>query len=192
MRRKLKAPANDPHGVRARALEAATDILTQLGIEKLNLRMIADRAGIGLTSIYYYFASKEQLLLSLALAGFEEIAGDIARAVAGDADHPFRAGSQAYLAYAQRRPARYALMFDERLMARHEELRQAANATFEQFREIVRHDPRFPSEKADGIAWTLWALGRGMSAMALSQPGGITPEQQALFSVGVGFLISRG
>lgn len=187
-----KDPANDRHGVRARALEAATEILTHQGIEKLNLRMIADKAGIGLTSIYYYFASKEDLLLSLALAGFAEIGGDIARAVAADRDHPFRAGSQAYLAYAQRRPARYALMFDERLMARHQELRQAANATFEQFREIVRNDARFPSDKADGIAWTLWALGRGMSAMSLSEPGGATPEQQAWFGVGVNFLLSRG
>lgn len=193
MRRKFQDGGHDVHGVRARALEAAGEILQTQGLDKLNLRMIADRAEIGLTSIYYYFASKEDLLLSLALSGFDEVRKNIAEAVASHQDeNSFRAGCRAYLSYSQRRPALYALMYDEQLMSRHETLREAEERTFAEFREIVRQDSRFPSNKADGIAFALWALGRGISAIALSQEGGaVTPEQLALFSTGANYLISR-
>lgn len=192
MKRKFQDGVHDLHGIRARALEAAGEILSAQGLEKLNLRTIADKAEIGLTSIYYYFASKEDLLLSLALSGFDEVRRNIAQAVAQDADNPFRAGCRAYLSYSQRCPALYALMYDEQLMSRHEALREAEEATFAEFRDVVRRDARFPTEKADGIAFALWALGRGISAIALSQEGGaLTGEQLALFSTGANHLISR-
>ena len=179
--------------MRARALEAAGEILQTQGLEKLNLRMIAEKAEIGLTSIYYYFASKEDLLLSLALSGFDEVRRNISQAVAKDeGENPFRAGARAYLSYSQKRPALYALMYDEHLMSRHDDLRQAEHATFSEFREIIRKDSRFPADKADGIAFVLWALGRGASAIALSQEGGaMSPEQQALFTIGANYLIAR-
>lgn len=192
MRRMIKDVSHDIHGVRARALEAASDILATQGLEKLNLRLIAEKADIGLTSIYYYFASKEDLLLSLALSGFDEVRRRIAQAVAADQENGFRAGSRAYLGYSQRKPALYALMYDQQLMSRHEVLREAEDAAYAEFLGVVKGDPRFPSERAAGIAYALWALGRGVAAMALSQEdGSLTPEQTALFSDGANYLIAR-
>lgn len=192
MKRKRQDAAQDPHGVRARALEAATEILTAQGLDRLNLRTIADKAEIGLASIYYYFAGKEDLLLSLALAGFEEVRKDLADAAAQMGDDPFRAGARVYLGFSQRKPAIYGLMYDARLLSRHAVLREAEAATFRRFQEVIRRDRRFPADKADAVAWALWVLGRGVSAMASSQEGGrLTPQQQQWFSEGANYLINR-
>lgn len=184
---------HDLPGVRARVLDAASDILASQGIAKLSLRLIAEQADIGLTSIYYYFPSKEALVLSLAISGHEEVRKAMIEVAAqAEGEERFRVVARAYLSYSQLKPSVYELMHDEGLMSRHETLREAENATLLTFREVVREDPRFPSEKADGIAFALFALGRGLSAIGLSQPGKtVTPEQQALFSMGVGYLIWR-
>jgi len=60
-------------GVRARALAAAGELLAEHGAEEMSLRGIAERAGIGLASIYHHFENKEDLLLRLALRGFTDL-----------------------------------------------------------------------------------------------------------------------
>jgi AcrR family transcriptional regulator len=163
-------------GVRSRALSAAAAILAAQGRDELSLRAIAETAGVGLASIYHYFASKEELLLSLALAGFEDLRGNMlewrGRPEAGP---PMRAGARAFFGFVEARPALFSLMFDERLLARHETLRQAEQRIFLAYKAAVEADVRIPPRRQENAAYALWALGRGIAAIIASYPGGRPP-----------------
>ena len=60
-------------GVRGKALSAATELLNKVGMESLSIRTIAARAGIGTSSMYHHFPNKEELLLQIALGGFQNL-----------------------------------------------------------------------------------------------------------------------
>lgn len=90
------------------------------------------------------------------------------------------------------RPALYKLMFDQQLMARHRGLREAERRAFTASLDVVARDRRFPPELARSIATTLWTLGRGMGAMALSQPGQqLDAAFRAAISEALAYLIDR-
>ena len=180
-------------GVKARALAAAAHILATQGADELSLRAIAESAGIGLASIYHYFASKEALLLQLAIEGFADLRRDMLELQADPAfASPMRGGHRAFFNFAETRPALFSLMFSDRLMARHESLRDADHNTFLAYREAVRADGRIPARYKDEAALALWALGRGIAAMQSSQPGGVMPaELAAKLFVGAGYLIDH-
>jgi len=54
-------------GTRERILEIALELFTEQGYERTSLRQIAERLGFSKAAIYYHFASKEEILLTLHL-----------------------------------------------------------------------------------------------------------------------------
>lgn len=185
--------AHEISGVKARALTAAARILAEQGREALSLRAIAESAQVGIASIYHYFAGKEELLLSLALGGFESLRRVMASAdVSRQGVRPIGQGAQAFFAFTGDNPELFALMYDVPMMSRHEVLRTAEHQAFLAFREYVASDPRFPPQVAPNVAAALWALGRGIAAIASSQPDGKLSEEQSetIFS-GAGYLLDR-
>jgi AcrR family transcriptional regulator len=179
--------------VKARALDAASAILAEQGVEDLNLRAIAESAGIGISSMYHYFAGKEELLLSLALKGFEDLRADIDRnRQTGGFINPLGAGARAYFGFAETRSALFSVMFSERLLTRHEALREAERQTMVAFQATVDDDPRFPADRKADVAAALWALGRGIAAITSSHPGGKLPEDfAARLQGGLSYLLNR-
>jgi AcrR family transcriptional regulator len=180
-------------GVRARALAAAGALLDEVGADELSLRLIADRAGIGLASIYHYFENKDALLLSLALNGV----GDLRRMVLDwqrnpEFVSPMRGGARAFFAFAQNRPRLFSLMFSERLLANHAALREAEQQVVLAYKAAVEADDRIPAHHQENAAYALWALGRGMAAIIGSYPSGQMPPElmQKLFAGG-GYLIDH-
>lgn len=193
MSREGRNPIREVPGVRARALAAASEILAAEGVAGLSLRAIADAAGIGLASIYHYFANKEALLVSLALAGFE----DLRRAIldgqsAPGQTSPMRGGAQAFFAFVQSRPALFSLMFSEGLLAGHASLRQAEHGVLLAYKAAVEADDRIPERHRENAAYALWALGRGMASILASYRDEPMPPEvlQKLFAGG-GYLIDR-
>ncbi len=180
-------------GVRAKALAAAGALLAEVGADELSLRLIADRAGIGLTSIYHYFENKDALLVSLALGGLEDLRRDIlALQKSPEFDSPMRGGARAFFAFAESRPRLFSLMFSERLLVRHEALREAEQKIVLAYQAAVEADDRIPPRHQENAAYALWALGRGMAAIIASYPGGRPPEDllTKLFAGG-GYLIDH-
>lgn len=178
--------------VRIRALRAAGELLAEGGTEKLNLRMIAARADIGLASIYYYFASKDELFLQLALDGFAALQ-EAMRNGAETSGDLFRGASSAYLEFAQDNSPLYRVMYDERMLAGFPVLHEAERGTLATFTAFVERDGRFPAEHAANIAWTLYAFGRGMSSLGASYPEGKLPEEQwRIFRAGLYYMLSGG
>jgi AcrR family transcriptional regulator len=189
----IRQASHDTGSLKGKVLTAAARLLAAQGAEDLSLRAIADAAGIGLASIYHYFASKEELLLSLAIEGFADLRGDILRFQVDPAfTSPMQGGHRAFLTFAQDRPALFSLMFSERLMARHAVLREADHQTFLAYQSAVQADPRIPGPYKEKAALAIWALGRGMAAMISSQPDGKLPDEMAatLFA-GAAYLINH-
>jgi AcrR family transcriptional regulator len=64
-----------------RILDAAGELIVQDGIATLSTRLIAQRAGIPVASLYQYFADKEQILLALVERDMAEMDAAVAAAV---------------------------------------------------------------------------------------------------------------
>jgi AcrR family transcriptional regulator len=188
----IRHASHETGSLKGKVLSAAARLLATEGAEDLSLRAIADAAGIGLASIYHYFANKEDLLLNLAVDGFEDLRRDILQQQADPALTPMQGGHRAFFAFAQTRPALFSLMFSARLLARHANLRDAEHQTFLAYQAAVRADDRIPEPHKEKAALAIWALGRGMAAMISSQPDGQLPEEMAatLFA-GAAYLINH-
>lgn len=172
-----RATGGEGLGVKTRALIAARELLSERGHDRLNLRMIATRAKSGLASIYYHFESKDALFLQLAIDGYHVLCGSMLEA-RQSSDDIFRSVSTAYLGFAQDNTDLYRLMYDERMLAAHEDLRKCERNTLGLFEESVALDGRFPSEHSANIASTLYAFGRGLSSLGSSYPERKLPEEE--------------
>ena len=188
-----KTSLQDAAGIRGKALDAAAAILAEQGAEALNLRAIAEMAGIGLASIYHYFENKEALLVSLALMGLEDLRRDILEyQERPEFASPMRGGARAFFHFVETRPELFSLMLGERLLSRHSELRQAEYRMFEAYKAAVLRDDRIPEHRRENAAHALWALGRGMAAIIASYPAGQRPaDVMEKLSAGAAWLIDR-
>ncbi len=185
--------AHQTGGVRSKAIAAALEILATAGPDQMSLKAIAARAEIGIASIYHYFASKDDLLLCLAILGFEDLRRQIER-FQGLPDYapPMRAGSVAFLTFAEQRPQQVSLMFSERLMARYDALREAEQGAFAAFCAAVEADQRMPTPHRANVALALWTLGRGIAGLTSSQPDRkIPPDTFARLLAGAAYLINH-
>lgn len=179
--------------VRAKALSAAAHILATRGIEELSLRAIADSAGIGIASIYHYFENKEELLVNLALMGFGELREQIF-SYQGQPEYasPMQASARAFFDFAETRPALFSLMFSEQLMVRNEALREAEYKTLQVYQEAVEADDRIAPRHRANAAHALWAMGRGIAAIASSHPDGkLPPEMAEKLFAGAAYLVNH-
>lgn len=85
------AARRQPGQARSRALvgavmDAAMVLIEEVGVEELQMKQIAERAGVKLTAVYRYFPNKESIIRSVAMDAFaadsawmEEIFGDVER-----------------------------------------------------------------------------------------------------------------
>lgn len=188
----IRHASHQTHGVKAKAMSAAAHILETRGIEALNLRAIAEEAGIGIASMYHYFSNKEDILLSLGVMGFESLRRDMIDAQPSSGALPIGASAVAFFKFSETRAELFSLMFNPRLLARHEALREAENKTFLTHEAVVQSDPRIPKEHHQSAAYALWALARGMAAIMSSQPDGkLPPELADRLMAGAGYLLSH-
>lgn len=80
---------------RGRVLDAAAALFADQGYAATTLRQIATQAGVDASSIYYYFASKEEILDEVLRIGIDAVYGAVREAVADlpdDARHRDRIG----------------------------------------------------------------------------------------------------
>ncbi|MDD3838274.1 MAG: TetR/AcrR family transcriptional regulator [Phenylobacterium sp.] len=171
------APRRGPYQigtVRARLLDEALDILEHEGLQALNLRDLAARAGITAGSLYHHFDGKAALLAELAAAGFEELRRRVEKAGCEAAEGGrVRAWALAYFGFAQDRPALYALMFDPTI-AHAAQVAQARALAVRTIQVLVEGSPVLPRSTAplDTIALAVWAAAHGAASLTLSGAGG--------------------
>lgn len=62
----LLNPQDEPGLRRAALLEAAFDVIAEVGFEGLRTRAVAERAGVNIATLHYYFPSKQALVEGVA------------------------------------------------------------------------------------------------------------------------------
>jgi AcrR family transcriptional regulator len=170
--------ANARAELRAAILSAAAAVFAEEGYEQLSLRKVAGRIGYTATTIYSYFADKDDLVLAVLLEGFERF-GVALDTAARQVDEPWErlaAVGVAYVRFALTNPDHYRLMFLQRgdlLFRERQGARSpaidAADVLFDAVRDAMaagalrQDDPR-------ETAFQLWAIVHGFAALALTVP----------------------
>jgi AcrR family transcriptional regulator len=162
------------HGdLRAALLAEAAAMIAEGGTASVTMRAIGQRLGVSRAAPYRHFADKTALLVAVAAAGFDRLKNRLQAVDAGarrtSAERLRRMGEE-YVRFALENPAHYRLMYGKEALTRedHPELREAANALFEQFvgvfqahqrsGVIKRQDPRVQ-------AYVAWSAVHGLASL---------------------------
>jgi AcrR family transcriptional regulator len=91
---------------RAALLDAATRLWSERGVDEVKVEEICDEAGVSKGLFYFYFATKEDLLVELAMARDDEVAAAVDAAIEADepVDEVVRRGIGVTTRLAQRAP----------------------------------------------------------------------------------------
>jgi AcrR family transcriptional regulator len=97
---------------RAAILEDALEVFSARGFNEASLDEVATRGGISKALIYEHFASKRELQLALLDTFVHELIGRVVGAIAGADENEarLRAGIEAFLEFAEERPAALRLL----------------------------------------------------------------------------------
>ena len=108
------------HGdLRAALLEAALEIITEHGPQKLTIREVARKACVSHTAPYRHFANKDDLIVAVVKQGFELMTQtmlDKKNAAEPDPISQFAASGTAYVDFALQHPAYYRVMYSGDLL----------------------------------------------------------------------------
>ena len=158
------------HGDLRRALvDAAVEIITDKGAEAFTLREAARRLGVNHRAAYRHFADKTSLLAAVAEQGFaalgEATRAEIAAAAATDPEARLLAMARAYVAWADRHPAHFRVMFGPRL---NEDGPPAFEATMAEAYGVLEQEIRavLSEAPADAVI-AYWATLHGLASLVL-------------------------
>ncbi len=110
-------PRGEGGRLREQLVQAAAELLDELGdASRLSVRAIARRAGVSPTALYLHFPDRDALVTATCDACFTAFNDTLLAAASGDSDPRTRleAMGLAYLAFTERQPALYAVIFSAR------------------------------------------------------------------------------
>lgn len=158
----------EARGTRSKALVSAEELLHAGGHEAVTLRQIADRAGVGIGTLYHYFRGKDDLFVHLAVEGFRQLRLAITAAGSAGSEASLQRAAEAFLTFAEDRPALMVLMFDDRRLRRSPLVLAAECECFVAYRCLMEADDRIPSAHKEDSAVAFWVMGRGVAAFLSS------------------------
>jgi AcrR family transcriptional regulator len=164
------------HGNLPAALVAtARQILDESGMQAVGLRETARRVGVSATAAYRHFASKEELLASVAAEGFRELGAAMEGATRGS--NPLSRAGLAYVGFAQQNRGLFRLMFGPVLSerAKYPALRAATEGVEAQLLRGVDDLDQRPLDD-NRAAMAAWALVHGLSYLVVD---GFVPATRA-------------
>ncbi|MGY3448417.1 TetR/AcrR family transcriptional regulator [Bradyrhizobium sp. USDA 4353] len=194
------------HGDLKRALiAAATDLLEQEGAEALSFRAVARAAGVSQSAPYNHFAGKEDLLATIAEAGFVALAAAqteaAARWPAGE-DRLTGLGLD-YIRFAVSQPQLYRLMFGVGVNDWHAypDVSAAKRSTFAPLHQALGEflGSTAPAVTLEQAAVAAWGLAHGLAMLRIDgslagrdRVGDAGPEEGALRLFGRGLRAACG
>jgi AcrR family transcriptional regulator len=174
------------HGDARNALiSAAEELLESVGAG-LSLRQLSERAGLSRQAAYNHFADKQALLAELAGAGFERLAAALRRATAGRSGKAALEGAaEAYIAFAQRSPAQFRLMFSRELvdLSRFPAASSAGAAAFGVLVNVV--ETVATHEQVADLSLAAWCIVHGYATLCIEanlEPKERRQERARLFA----------
>ncbi len=169
------------HGnLREALIQAALTLIAERGLAGFAIAELARAVGVSPAAPYRHFRDRDAVVAEVARRGFDGLSAVLRQAAeAGDADPQgaLERCAQAHLAFAARKTAVYAAMFEPHFpVSAHPELsrarddafaviRRAAQAAYGQWRGPVRPPPMM-------VALHVWSLTHGIAALFIGRDGG--------------------
>jgi len=133
-----------PQNTRAKILNAAKSVFGRYGFQKSSLADVAAEARMGKSSIYYYFASKEDLFRAVVDAEFKTLSDRVREAVAAESspEAKLRAFVLTRMRVSRELASAYAALHDDYLVGLpfvEEVRREAFEEEVQTIRSILEH-----------------------------------------------------
>jgi AcrR family transcriptional regulator len=166
-------PRGEGGRLREQLVQAAAELLDELGdASRLSVRAIARRAGVSPTALYLHFPDREALVTATCDACFTAFNDALLAAASGDSDPRTRleAMGLAYLAFTERQPALYAVIFSARRPPSDSpavDRRQGFAGLVALLREC---DPALGEDEAHARAIAVWSSLHGFAMLRAARP----------------------
>ena len=164
------------HGdLRAALLAEAAVMIDEGGTSSVTMRAIGRRLGVSRSAPYRHFADKSALLVAVAAAGFDRLRDRLEAVGAGAPDagvERLRQVGEEYVRFALENPGHYRLMYGKEAITREDrpELREAANALFDELVRVVRTYQRSGTIKRQDPhlqAYVAWGAVHGLASLLI-------------------------
>jgi AcrR family transcriptional regulator len=164
------------HGhLREALLQAAIQLIAEVGPAGFTLREVARRAGVSHNAPYRHFAEREELLAAVAAQGFRELDEAMLKALRHQRSSIARLkhAGLAYVEFALRRPEHFTVMFDA-AVSEHKtpDSAQAAEQAFTTLMTLVKScqdEGRLPSGDVHRFALLAWSMVHGVAKLATAK-----------------------
>jgi AcrR family transcriptional regulator len=153
--------------VRAALLREVALLVREAGFEGLSLRNLSQRTGVALGSLYHHFRSKDDLLSVLAVEGFSRLRRDLVQAASDAPTRPVFACVEAYLAFFERDPQIYFLMFS-RALSEIDLVKSGRDAAFQVFEVTIANSAAGKTageENVRAVASAVWTSLHGAAVL---------------------------
>jgi AcrR family transcriptional regulator len=176
------------HGdLRRTLLDVSIAVIDRHGVDALNLRELAIRAGVSSGAPYHHFRDREALLAAIAEEGFAVLAAAMIRERDAAADDPtarLAALGRAYLGFATSHRGYFRVMFRGDLIST-PELVQAKPLSYHLLWEAIEDCQRSgvaPSGDPQPLVLTAWSVVHGLATLWIDRtlpPKGLDPDHLA-------------
>jgi AcrR family transcriptional regulator len=162
------------HGNLKEALiKAALDLIAAKGPLGFTFAEAARSAGVSQAAPYRHFRDRDELMVDVAVRGFERFEAALAKAWSDGAPNPlaaFESLGKAYLDFARTEPAYYTAMFEAGIpLDSNPELQQAGDRAFAVLRKaseaVCTRLPKDRRPPALMMALHIWALSHGIASL---------------------------
>lgn len=153
-------------------LDAAREMLEEVGPTKLSLRAVSDRVGVSSTAAYHHYANRAELVGQLAAQGFRELATALRNGDQGNTGiQKLRDASLAYFSFARSNPALYQLMFGPELASSEMplEYRDARDKAFDELKSTIAEilGQKMDSAEVRRAALAGWSYTHGLASLVI-------------------------
>ena len=171
----MRKPKPYHHGhLREALLQAAIQLIAEVGPAGFTLREVARRAGVSHNAPYRHFPDREDLLAAVAAQGFRELNEAMLEAVTHHRSSVGRlkGAGLAYVEFALRRPEHFTVMFDAVSKHRTPDSTEAAEQAFGTLLTLVKScqdENRLPSVDVRQLALLAWSMVHGIAKLATAK-----------------------
>jgi len=172
----MRRPKPYHHGhLREVLLQAAIQLIAEVGPAAFTLREVARRAGVSHNAPYRHFPEREDLLAAVAAQGFRELNAAMSEAAnkQPNALGQLKHAGVAYVEFALRRPEHFTVMFDAPISKRkHPDSAAAAEQAFGTLMSFVKgcqDAGRLPSGDLRQMALLAWTMVHGIAKLATAK-----------------------
>lgn len=180
-----KRREQEKESLRRTILDAAGALFLEHGYEGLSMRQVAERIGYSATTIYRYYADKDDLLFAIVHEGFLRFGEQLSKAARSTDDPRGRLAAlgHAYIEFGLKNPVYYRLMFMQRFDFLFESRAQQKAPMIDSFgvlRQSVEQAMKAGVIKEgdpETTSTVIWAVVHGITSLAIADSKRFTKRQ---------------